>query len=204
MSPPAPSPRVAAYLSALPHGAASHPQCVARAAMLRRALADRPLTRDQVEALPAPVRAVATCPPLDGEWVSDVHLVCTLFAAADAHGLRDDAYLEWMRDLNLRMFESLFRTSVAAESPEEVLARAPERWSIFHRGSTLSVTAQRPGWARVRLAFPPSLFHGLALRQFAPVFEAALRISEPSGRVACAGEDEIGGEFLVTWAAASP
>jgi hypothetical protein len=176
---------------------------VAKAAMLRRALADHPLTRDQVDGLPAPVRAVATCPPLDGEWVSDVHLVCVLFTLADAYGMSDDTYLEWMRDLNLRMFQALFWNVVKAESPDEVLARAPERWSIFHRGSTVAVTAQRPGWARVRLAFPPSLFHGLALRQFAPIWEVALRVSEPSGRVECVGEDATGGDFLATWAAAS-
>lgn len=200
MSSPAGTPRVAAYLSRLPDGAASHPGCVARAAMLRRALADRPLTRDQVDALPAPVRAVAICPPLDGEWVSDVHLVCILFAVADGRGMSDDAYLEWMRELNLRMFQDAFRNVVAAESPDEVVARAPERWSFFHRGSTVSVTERRPGSARVRLAFPPSLFHGLALRQFAPVFEAALRSSAPTGRVACVGEDATGGDFLATWA----
>jgi hypothetical protein len=172
---------------------------VAKAAMLRRALADRPMTRDQVDGLPAPVRAVVSCPPLDGEWVSDVHLVCILFSVADACEMSDDAYLEWMRDLNLRMFRTLFWNVVKAESPEQILARAPERWSIFHRGSRVAVTGQEPGRARLRLAYPPWLFHGLALRQFAPIWEVALRLSAPSGRIACVGEDATGGDFLATW-----
>jgi hypothetical protein len=171
--------------------------------MLRRVLAERPLTGDHVDALPAAVRAVVVCPPLDGEWVSDVHLVCILFAIADALGMSDDAYLEWMRDLNLRMFRSLFWNVVKAESPEEILARVPERWSVFHRGSTLAITERQPGSARVRLSFPHRLFHGLALRQFAPIWEAALQLSDPSGRVELRGEDDGGGDFVATWTARS-
>jgi hypothetical protein len=138
-------------------------------------------------------------PPLDGEWVSDVHLVCILFTIADACGMSDGGYLAWMRELNLRMFRALFWNAVHAESPEEVLARVPERWSIFHRGSTLSVPDREAGRARLRLAFPPRLFHGLALRQFAPIWEVALRLSAPAGRVECVGEDEAGGDFVATW-----
>ena len=64
---------------------------------------------------------------------------------------------------------------------------------------TVAVTGQEPGRARLRLAYPPWLFHGLALRQFAPIWEVALRLSAPSGRVACVGEDATGGDFLATW-----
>lgn len=194
-----PSPRVAAYLAPLPGGAASHPACLAKAALLRRTLAERPLRRVAADALPAPVRALVTCPPLDGEWIPDVHLVCVLFAIADAEGMSDDDYLGWLADMNTRMFRSIFAHLMTVERPEEMLARVPERWGVFHRGSALSVTGIGAGRAEVVLAFPPSLFHGLALRQFAPVWESALRLSEPSARVALVASDERSGRFVATW-----
>jgi hypothetical protein len=196
---PSGPPRVREYLARLPDGVASHPRCLAKAAMLRRVLAERPLTRDEVAALPPPVGQIVTCPPLDGEWVSDVHLVCILFAIADAHGMSDDAYLGWLRALNARMFATLFRSVVHVPSPEAILARVPESWSVFHRGSTLSVSEVAPGRAVLRLTFPPWLFHGLALLQFVPVFEAALEASGEGSAVECTASDELGATFVATW-----
>jgi hypothetical protein len=196
---PAGSARVAAYLARLPAGVASHPGCLAKAAMLRRTLTERPLALEHVDSLPPAVRSIVTCPPLDGEWVPDVHLICALFTIADAYGLSDDDYLSWIRELNVRMFKALFWNLVHAESPSEVLRRVPERWSVFHRGSTLAVTEVGARSAVAELSFPPWLFHGLALRQFVPVLEAALQLTDPSGRVECVASDQVGARFDVTW-----
>jgi len=201
MSPHVPglSPRVAGYLAKVPDGVDAHPGCLARAAMLRRSLAERPLTGIHVDSLPAPVRHLVVCPPLDGEWISDVHLVCILFTIADAHGMTDGHYLDWIRELNTHMFQTLFRGAVDAQSPEAMLAKVPERWSIFHRGSTLEAEEAGPGRAVVRLSFPPHLFHGLALRQFAPVWEAALRLADPSCTVELDSSDATSGRFVARW-----
>lgn len=195
--------RVAAYLAKVPGGVDGHPECLARAAMLRRSLAERPLAGDHADALPPPVRQLVICPPLDGEWVSDVQLVCVLFAIAEAHGMSDADYLAWIRELNTRMLATLFAGAVAAESPEAMLLKVPERWSIFHRGSTLAVEEASSGRAVVRLSFPPHLFHGLALRQFAPVWEAALRLADPSSRVELASSDPTTGRFVARWGESS-
>lgn len=195
----APSRRVEEYLAKLPAGVEAHPECVARAAMLRRCLAEKPLSRSHADDLPGPVRQLVICPPLDGEWVSDVHLVCVLFAIADAYALGDDAYLAWIRALNTRMFQTLFAGVLNTESPEAMLDKVPERWSIFHRGSTLAAEAVEPGRAVLRLSFPPNLFHGLALRQFAAVWEALLRLADPSGQVELSSSDPTAGTFLARW-----
>lgn len=194
-------PRVAAYLARLPAGVASHPECQAKAAMLRRALEDRPLAREHVARLPVVVRQMVTCPPLDGEWVPDVWLVCALFAMADVYEMTDDDYLRWMRERNTAMFNTLFRVLMKVSSPETILARASERWAVFHRGSSLAVTQSAPGHCVVQLTFPPRLWHGLALLQFAPVLEAALRMSHPEGRVELATSDDITGQFVGRWRA---
>jgi len=195
------SPRVADYLARLPAGAASHPGCLAKAAMLRRSLAERPLARTHLDALPPAVRTLVACPPLDGEWVPDVHLVCALFTIADAYRMTDDDYLGWIHALNDRMFRTLFSNLMSVESPEEILRRVPERWSVFHRGSTLAVTELEPGRAVVLMRFPPWLFHGLSLRQFVPVWEAALQLSDPAARVEPISSDEVSARFAATWGA---
>jgi hypothetical protein len=192
-------PRVAEYLAPLPAGVASHPGCLAKAALLRRALAERPLARDHVAALPPVVGAVVTCPPLDGEWVPDVWLMCALLAIADAYKMSDEEHLRWIREMNGRMFNTLFRLLMKAVSPEYLVRRAPERWSVFHRGSTLAITDAAPGRCTAHLEFPPWLFHGLALRQFVAVFEAALQMNDPEGRLELAGSDAVGARFTVTW-----
>jgi hypothetical protein len=196
--PPGSLPRVAAYLAPLPAGAASHPECLAKAGLLRSALADRPLGREHVEALPAPVRQVIACPPLDGEWVPDVHLICVLLAIADAYGMTDAEYLAWLRDLNARMFQTVFKQLMNAPA-EGLLRHVSERWSFFHRGSSLAVTHLSPGGATVHMAFPPRLFHGLALRHFVSVWEAALGVAKPGGHVELAASDEVTARFTVAW-----
>lgn len=197
--PAAALPRVDAYLARLPAGAASHPGCVAKAAMLRRALEQRPLSRAHLAALPSPVAQLASCPPLDGDWVPDVALACVLLAIADAYVLTDDAYLSWMRALNVRMFTTLFRTIVATVPPDVLVRSAAERWGIFHRGSALTVLESGRRAATVQLSFPPRLFHGLALRHFVAVFEAVLDLTDPAGRVALVSSDDETGCFALTW-----
>ncbi|WP_248352539.1 hypothetical protein [Anaeromyxobacter oryzae] len=199
--PPELLPRVGAYLARLPSGVASHPECVARASLLRVSLSERPLAREHVDALPAPVRQLVACPPLDAEWVSDVHLVCVLFAIADAHGMSDEGYLSWIGELNARMFRTTFRHLMTVASPEQLVDQVAERWGVFHRGSSLAVTRQGPGNALVHLAFPPRLFHGLAVRQFAPVWQAALQIADPTSRVDLVASDDVTARFAARWRA---
>jgi hypothetical protein len=194
-------PRVAEYLAPLPAGVASHPQCVAKAALLRRALERRPLSRDHVLALPSALRELVACPPLDGESVPDVWLAGVLLAIADAYEMKDEEYLDWIRDLNSSMFNTLFRILMKVVSPEHLLRGAAERWKVFHRGSSLAIAELTRGRCVVQLNFPHLLFHGLALRQFAPVFEAAIQMCDPLGRVELGAFDATQAFFIARWGA---
>jgi hypothetical protein len=192
-------PRMVAYLDQLPAGAASYPDCLAKASMLRRALAERPLAREHVEALAPGAARIVSCPPLDGEWVPDVWLASILLAIADAYGMSDEQYLDWMRELNTRMFNTIFRLLMKVAPPDLIVRTASARWSVFHRGSTLTVVDSAPGRCAARLAFPVRLFHGLALRQFVAVFEAAARLSDPAATVALTSSDDHGARFDLAW-----
>jgi len=194
-------PRVAEYLAPLPAGVASYPQCVAKAALLRRALGQRPLSRDHVLALPKVLRELVTCPPLDGESVPDVWLAGVLLAIADAYEMRDEEYLDWIRDLNSTMFNTLFRILMKVVSPEHLVRRAADRWKVFHSGSSLAIVELTRGRCVAHLTFPHLLFHGLALRQFAPVFEAAVQMSDPRGRVELGACDATQAFFIAHWRA---
>jgi len=194
-------PRVAEYLAPLPAGVASYPQCVAKGALLRRALGQRPLTRDHVLALPKVLRELVACPPLDGESVPDVWLAGVLLAIADAYEMTDEEYLDWIRNLNSTMFNTLFRILMKAVSPDHLMRRAAEKWKVFHRGSSLAIVEHTRGRCVAQLTFPHLLFHGLALRQFAPVFEAALQRCDPRGRVELGSYDPTQALFVARWRA---
>jgi hypothetical protein len=194
-------PRVAGYLARLPAGVDSHPECVAKAALLRRALGQRPLSRDHVSTLPKALRELVACPPLDGETVPDVWLAAVLLAIADVYQMSDPEYLDWIRELNSSMFNTLFRLLMKVVSPEHLVRRAAERWKVFHRGSSLAIVEVTRGRCVAQLEFPHLLFHGLALRQFAPVFEAAIQMCDPRGRVELGAFDATQALFIARWRA---
>ncbi|WP_242393139.1 hypothetical protein [Anaeromyxobacter oryzisoli] len=198
--PAVPLPRVGAYLAKLPAGVSSYPECLAKGAMLRRALESAPLSRRHLAALPPTAAQLVICPPLDGDWIPDVSLACVLLAIADVHLMTDEAYLSWMRALNVSMFTTVFR-GVVTGSPDALVRSAAERWGLFHRGSAISVLESSPGHAVVQLSFPAHLFHGLVLRQFVAVFEAVLALAGPAGRAALASSDDDGALFTLAWTA---
>ena len=194
-----PLPRVTSYLARLPAGAASYPECKSKALLVRRALEERPLERDVVAMLPRPIADTVLCPPLESEWVPEVHLMVVLLAIADANGLDEAAHLEWMREMNTRTLGTLFRFLFRFISPEALAKRVPERWGVFHLGSTLIAEDVRDDGCTVWLKFPPHLFHGLVLRHYAPVLEVALRIAAPGSRVVLVDETPNQGLFQAYW-----
>jgi hypothetical protein len=99
------------------------------------------------------------------------------------------------------MFNTLYRILLKAVSPEHLMRRAAEKWKVFHHGSSLAIVEHTRGRCVAQLTFPHHLFHGLALRQFAPVFEAALQLCDPCGRVELGSHDPTQASFVARWRA---
>lgn len=169
--------RLEAYLASLPGGASAYPECQAKGVLARTLAADEAYgwAADQ---LPAPFRRLVEDPPMATEWIPEVQYLALVYALADATSLDDDAILAGVRDRQRRLFElPAYRILMAAPSPGTLLRGAEQRWSTFHRGSTLEVEGIADDGVRLGLHFPRSLFDGLHLRIFAESFLAVLDLS---------------------------
>jgi hypothetical protein len=169
--------RLDSYLSRLPGGLDAHPACRAKGSLVRN-LVDDVAAQLVLAELPAPLRSLAEDPPVETEWVPEVHFVALLLALADHRALTDLQTLAWVRERNRLMFASpLYRMLIAVASPASLLRIGAGRWANFHRGSTLEVEGIADDGVRVVLRYPPGLFDRLLLRIFAESFGVALELS---------------------------
>jgi hypothetical protein len=192
-------PRVAEYLARLPDGVGSYPDCYAKGSIFRRLLESRPVRGVRSGALPEQIREVLSSPPLDGDWIPEAHLGCVCLAIADFHAMTDDDYLAWVGPVNKKLFKGFHGFVMSLISVETAVRRGGGYWKMFHRGT--QVTAEQLDerlWA-VRMEFPPSLFAGLFLAQYAPVFRAGLEMANPDVDVQFAEGGERFGIFQVRW-----
>lgn len=168
--------RLELYLSSLPGGMASYPECQAKGVLMRRLVAERAFAG----AVLAPMfRQMVEDPPVASEWVPEVHLRALGYALADACGLDDDGIVAVSRERDRGMFESpTYRMLMAASSPGALVRGADLRWANWHRGSTLEVEGLADDGVRVAVRFPPGLFDRLHLRTIGEAFLAALDLSQ--------------------------
>ncbi len=192
-------PRVAEYLARLPDGVRSYPECRAKGAIFRRLLESRPVRGVRAGALPEPIREILGSPPLDGDWLPEASLGCVCHAIADFHGMSDGDYLAWVGPVNKQLFRGFHGFVMSLISVEMAVRRGGGYWKMFHRGTqvTAEQLAER-SWA-VRMEFPPRLFDGLFLAQYAPVFRAGLEIANPDVDVRFAEAGDGFGVFHVRW-----
>lgn len=170
--------RLEAYLSSLPGGLASHPECQAKGILVRM-LASEEAYAGAGPRLPEPFRRLVEEQPIGSEWIPEVHYEGLVYALADVCGQDDDAILAGVRARNRRMFDSpTYRILMVGSSPAALLRGAALRWANWHRGSTLEVEGIADDGVRVALRFPRGLFDGLHLRVFAESFLAALDLSK--------------------------
>ena len=195
-------PRVAAYLGALPEGIRSHPDCQAKAAIVRRILHDRPLHATPEGALPERLLELIHAPPLESEWIPEVLLMATVLAVADERRLDDEAFLGWVGPLNRELFHGIYGLVMSVLTPEFAARNAGSYWKMFHRGSSL--VPERAGDRRwsLRLVFPRALFSGLALRQYAPVIQVGFQFADPSAVVTLREQASEWARFEVAWGGA--
>jgi hypothetical protein len=161
------------YVAGLPGGLDAFPAAQAKGSVIRSVIEAQP---DEVlRGLPAPIRGLAIDPPIDSDWVPEVHFGALVHAVAEARGYSAREHCAWLRACNRALFASpLYRILMTVVSPEAMLRHAGKRWSNFHRGSTLDLDGFADDGARVTLRFPAGLFDLLVLRGFAEAFAAAL------------------------------
>jgi hypothetical protein len=171
-------PRMAAYIAGLPGGLSAHPGCLAKGALVRSIVGDRPEIAKRAGELPREVGRLLEEPPLAGEWIPEAHFVALFHAVNDLLELDDAAVLVRARSRNRALFESpAYRILMAVLSPASLLRFAGKRWDNFHRGTFLEMAGTSDDGVRVVVRFPQGLFDRVVLLAFGQAFAAALELS---------------------------
>jgi hypothetical protein len=170
-------PRITEYLSLLPQGAGSYPECQSRGSTSRSHLATKG-TGLLAQSLPPNTARWVREPPLNSGWIPTVDFVCINLAIADHHGMSDAAYSQWIYRDNKEMFGNvIFRLLMSFASPALLLEQAEGRWAKFHRGVSFKVEPAPRNGARAVSTFPPNLFPKIVREGFGMAIKAALELS---------------------------
>lgn len=156
---PAALPSVTGYLSRLPRGADSYPECMVKASLIHNAMASRPIGPEV--SLPSSVRKLLEHLPPVSMWVPEVHFNILMLATLDVHfGTRDlNGYRDWVYIQNRKLFQTpLYRAVFLVISPERLLYGMEKRWESFRKGSLLRVVVQGPREVELHLTAPPCLY----------------------------------------------
>lgn len=178
------------YMSQLPRGAHSHPECSVKASLIHNATMSCPLGRD-VE-LPPPVRDLVDHPPPVSIWIPEVHFNIVMLAIFDTYFARSGAggFQEWVYSQNLKLFQTaLYRALFWVMSPIHLLQGMERRWHSFRRGSELRYVSHAARDIELRLTVPPGLYVPICVMGMS----AALRASIDS---AGAKRSQVLGELL--------
>jgi hypothetical protein len=198
MAPAPAGPRFSRYLSGLPSGLDSHPECKAKGSVFRNLLDGVPC---DIAGLPGPLRRHMEEPPIASEWLPEAHLWGLAFAVADQGGMDDDRLHAWARERNRKLFEGpVYRTLMALVPPGTLFRFSANRWSAFHRGSSLEAGRVDDEGGRATLSFPAGLFDEQVLRFLSVVFRTALEASRARDpEVELLEATPTAGHFRVRW-----
>jgi hypothetical protein len=132
---------------------------------------------------------------------ADSHVVALAIYDHGFGGTDLDGYEDWACRLNVDLFaRPLYRILFAFIAPQRLVGMTTNRWSAFHRGSTLCVLSHGPRRAVVRLEFPPDLFSPEILRTLTGGLRAAVLTagaSEARARVEAVGTTSA--ECSIDW-----
>lgn len=187
-----------AYLAALPNGLASYPSCVAKATIVRSALAVEIVEPDP--AWPREIVELVQAPPLPTAWIPEALSVATHFAVADASGFDEDGILDWSYRANRRLAESrVYRALTQLASPSLLLRGAGLSWTMIHRGVDITVQHDE-NEATIRATHPAHLWSEFVHRSTTTGFRAVLESSKGDNvRVELTDLSPTHGEYRCTW-----
>jgi hypothetical protein len=193
------------YLALLPAGLRSYPEALAKATVIK------PFQEGPVGAalnacrdLPGPLRAILERPLAVSEWIPEVCLVSLIEAAYDVHFAGaggGEALQAYIRTTNRAVLKGpLYSILFAVVSPERLLVGAAERWSAFHRGSSLAVEERSKGRALLVLSHPPNLFSTHSLHGHGTSFALAAELAGGRGvQMSFARPDAGTTRYTIEW-----
>jgi len=169
-------PRASAYLSQLPYGLDSFPECTCRTDVARIILDEFPTLL--ATGLPPGLPRILTTAVRSKDVIPDVWGVLLRLMLRDG-GVPDDAsFLKWHAEMSAKVFATpMYRMLMHVLSPTLVLAGAQRRWNAYRTGTHLSSEGDKRG-ATLKLAYPKGLYTHLVVRCYAELFRASLQAAK--------------------------
>ena len=196
-------PTTAHYLSRLPAGLDSYPDCRVKADLHEGLRESFPRIAEDTS-LPDIVRTYLQG-QYDNEWLPETVGSMLVHLVRDYGFISNDAYEKWAYDNNARVFSKPhYRVLVAIFSPTLLLSGAARRWGSLHQGSTMKtepVIRQGPTFRTASiLTFPPYVFDEIDILNIASGYRVALEASQtPNPRAEATHLQRDQARFTFSW-----
>jgi hypothetical protein len=189
------------YLSRLPDGLDSYPECRAKASLYRAVFDNRSRDDDFADRLPAALRPLALHLLPVTAWLPEVHSHAILLAMCDAWFESPAAYLRHAYATQRELFSGpLYSILLRVATPRMLIRGASVRWHAFHRGTDIHARMVDRNAATIELVSPPDLWDPLATQALAEGFRALLDLSGSKHTDVRVLTSAAGGiEFSATW-----
>jgi hypothetical protein len=173
--------RTRAYLTSLPQGLASYPECRTKGSVWRNIAAGTDMPR-LLEGVPPELGVLPDTGILGSAWFPAVQHFAAHLAMRDCLFASDDAIYQHFRILNRRLLSGpLYRVMFALVSPHLVSHASDRRFAALFQGVTLRSKQTGPNQEHVRLQYPEKLIPRLVARLYLTAFEAALVLAGAKG-----------------------
>ena len=148
-------PTLSAYLSRLPDGLDSYPQCQAKGSMVISALEHHDLG-PVLSHLPAELVELAGSPPPATRWLPLAHSESIFHAVCDRFYPKEADVIDWCYRRTWAMAKSpMYRRLGSVAGPRFFLRIAASVHRMFERGTSMTVAFSDASSARVELQHPP-------------------------------------------------
>jgi hypothetical protein len=178
--------RTRAYLSSLPLGLDSYPECRGKGSIWRN-IHQWTDTSGIVDQLPLELPILPTATVLGASWIPLVQHFAGHLVLRDCLFATDDEICEHFRSLNHRLLSGpLYRVMFAVASPQMAASAAGRRFATMFEGITLHVSRVEKKCVHLELRYPRALMPALIGRLYLIAFEVAIELAggkEVRGRV---------------------
>jgi len=193
-------PRVERYLSRLPRGLDTHPECTTKASVFRVFTESRSLRHFPWEEAPPAITTLLRTPVPHSAWLPEVQVMASILALADHSKLSDAEAVRWFHEANASLLGNrMYRALLSLASPTHLIQGVGARWSTFHRGTGIGMV-QEGSSALATLQYPPFLYCELVARGQGEGLRVALSMSRAKdAEVELLHFGPRRSEYRVTW-----
>ena len=170
--------RMERYVQSLPRALDSYGGYTQKAVLIQQWIETFPEIGKVAHLLPPALAALVRNPPPVSAWIPEAHGTAIMLVAGDAAKLDEEAFVEAMHGMNVRMLSGrLYSMIMKMATPKTILRFADTRWETFHRGVKLRTDIAPGNGCTFSMIYPTNLFPELLVKAYSGVFRAVLEAS---------------------------